>query len=151
MPNWITITGDHLKAAGYGTIVDNAASKAVGSIDPVGEAIEGAVARVRRAVSQGGNALDSDASKVPNSFRALTIRLALYALMERISLPLDDDQKDTKRNDNSDLIRVADPTKATAVEKPDSGGGSAEMQQGNTVSAVNVPRRQTGRDRTSGL
>ena len=146
--NWITITVGSLKAAGHGKIMDLAATTATGDEDPVSEAIEGAIARVRRAVNT-GNALDADPTKVPKSLKAVTIRIALYALMERIRTPLSDDQKETRKNDNSDLLRISD--KGIPVEKPDNPAGSAEMQESSSIAAVNVPRRQTGRGRCSGL
>ena len=148
MPNWITITADHLKAAGHGAIVDKASTTAIGDIDPVGEAIEAATARVRRAVNS-GNALDADTTKVPNSLRAVTIRLALYDLMERIRFPLSEDQKESRKSDTSDLLRISD--KGIPVEKPDHPAGSAEMQESSSIASVGVPRRQTGRGRCSGL
>jgi len=148
MPNWITITEDHLKAAGHGTIVNSARAIAVGAISPVDEAIAGATARVRRAASS-GNALDADPTKVPNSLRELTMRLAIFSLMERIRMRLTPDQVETKKNDNSDLLRISD--KGIAVEKPDSPAGSAEMQESSSIASVNVPRRQTGHGRCSGL
>jgi len=148
MPNWITITADDLKAAGHGFIIDRAQTVATGEVDPVGKAIVGAIARVRRAVNS-GNALDADPSTVPNSLVEVTMRIALYALMERIRMPLSDDQKETRKNDNSDLLRISD--KGIPVEKPDNPAGSAEMQESSSIASVNVPRRQTGRGRCSGL
>jgi len=133
MSNWTIITADHLKAAGYGTIVDAAASKSIGSVDPVAEAIAGAVARVRRAVAA-GNSLDTDPAKVPGSLRAVTIRIALYALMERIGLALDDDQKDTRRNDNSDLNRVHDSKQRVEIpDNPEADGTSFAREPSPSV------------------
>lgn len=149
MSRWTAITADHLKAAGHGAIVDNARSLAAGGIDPVVEMIADAVARVRRAVTT-GNVLDADTGKVPNSLKGVTIRIALFALCERIGLPLNDDQKDTKRDDISDLKRITD--NRLRVETPDTPADSGEMQaHGSPVEAVNVPARQTGRERTGGL
>jgi hypothetical protein len=123
MSNWTAITADDLKAAGYGTIVDVAQTRAVGGTDPVVFAISSAVARVRRSV-QAANALDVDPTKVPNSLEALTVRLALYALCERIGQPLTDDQRDTKRNDNSDLMRIADrKVRVEPADNPDANAG----------------------------
>jgi hypothetical protein len=107
MPNWTNISLDDLKASGHGLIVDRAQTLATGGVDPVTDAIDNAVARVRRAV-QAGNALDTVATKVPRSLKAVTVRLVLFALMERIGLPLSEDQRKTRENDNSDLLRIAD-------------------------------------------
>ena len=128
--NWTGITSDHVKAAGHGAIVDRARSMATGSIDPVTQAITGATARVRRAVST-GNVLDADPTKIPASLESVTIRLVLWDLMERIGLPMSDDQKETRRDDISDLKRITD--NRTRVETPDTPAANAECnRQGQT-------------------
>lgn len=116
MPNWTAIVSDDLKAAGHSAIIDRARTMAVGGVDPVTDAIETAVARVRRAVAA-ANALDIDAAKVPKSLKGVTVRLALFALCERIGLPLSDDQKETRKGDMSDLNRIAD--RKIITETPD--------------------------------
>jgi len=127
MPNWTTITSDDLKASGHGNVIDRASTVSTGDTDPIAEEIANASARVRRAVSGGGNALDADASKVPNSLKGVTVRLALFALMGRIRFPLSEDQRKTREFDNSDLLRVADPKISTPIETPDDPAGTAEM------------------------
>lgn len=123
MPNWTAISANDLKAAGYGSILDRAQTKAVGGTDPVVFAISSAVARVRRAV-QAANALDVDPTKVPVSLEALTVRMAFYGLCERIGFPLTEDQRDTKRNDNSDLNRIADrKVRVEPADNPDANAG----------------------------
>lgn len=116
MPRWTAILPDDLKAAGHGSIMDRAQTTAVGEVDPVADAIESAVARVRRAVSA-GNQLDTDATKVPRSLKAVAVRLAIYALCERIGLPLSEDQRKTRDMDASDLNRIAD--RKILIEAPD--------------------------------
>ncbi len=149
MSRWITITVDHLKAEGHGALMDRARTVAVGGIDPVTQAITGATARVRRAVSP-GNILDADDTKVPASLQDVTIRAAIYSLMRRIHLPLSKDDSDQKRTDDEELISIS--KNKTKVELPDDPAASAEMQEsGGNIEARGVPRRQTGRDRTSGL
>jgi hypothetical protein len=113
--DWTIITADDLKAAALGHIVDKAATTAIGGVDPVTEEIANAVARVRRAVSA-GNTLDVDPAKVPPSLKGLTVRMALFALHERLRVALSEDQKDTRKNDNSDLLRIAD--RKVRVEEP---------------------------------
>ncbi|MEO8204882.1 MAG: hypothetical protein ABI615_01785 [Chthoniobacterales bacterium] len=147
MSNWTIITADDLKATGLGFVIDKAQTAATGGTDPIAEEIEGAVARVRRAIT--GSALDADPAKVPNSLKPVARRMALFALMERIRLPLSDDHKKSRDADNSDLLRISD--KRIPVETPDVSGGNAEMSPLGGVVAVNVPSRLTGRDRTSGL
>jgi hypothetical protein len=105
--NWTSITLDDLKATGLAWVVEKAQDVSTGTVDPGEEAIAMAVARVRRSVA-GGNPLDADTTKVPGSLKSLTVRMALFALMERLNLPLSEDQRDTRKNDNSDLLRIAD-------------------------------------------
>jgi len=133
MSNWTSITSDSLKAAGHGTIVDAADSAGTGSVDPVAESIADAVSRVRAACSR-GNQLDADTTTVPNSVKGLTIRIALFALMERINYPLSEDQRDTRRNDNSYLLRINDDQ--LKFELPDNPAGNAEMQSGADMDTV---------------
>jgi hypothetical protein len=142
MSNWTIITADDLKAAGFGLIVDKAQTTAVGSVDPVAYVIADAVARVRR--SLGRRVLDLDPTKVPNSLKGLTVRLAIYALMQRIRLTLTEDQRKSRDYDNSDLLRLADDTKIT-VETPDNPAGSAEMQQ--TVTSETIQAGNCGNSR----
>ena len=149
MSRWTTFTSEDLKAAGHGAIVDRARTLAVGGTDPVAEAITGATARVRRAVAP-GNALDADPARIPNSLREVALRMALFALMERIGLPLSDDQKETRRADLADLGRLAE--QRVRVEVPDTAEDTPSVAgAGRTVGTVNPPRRQTGRGKTSGL
>lgn len=142
MSNWTAITSDHLKASGYGTVVDRAQSQAAGSIDPIVEAIADAVSRVRAACST-GNALDVDSTKVPNSLKGLTIRIAFFSLCERIGLPLSEDQRESRKNDNSYLLRISDSK--MRFEAPDTAAGSAEMQRSDGIETVS----QTNRDQYS--
>jgi hypothetical protein len=138
MGNWTSITADDLKASGYGAIIDAARTSAVGSVDPVVEEIANAVARVQRAVAA-GNALDQDTAKVPNSLKAVTVRMVVFALMERIRLNLTQDQRDTRRDDISDLKRIQDTQQR--VETPDNPAGQAQMQS-QPVPRISVPPRR---------
>lgn len=116
MSRWISLSADDLKAAGHGAIVERAQTIAVGTTNPVVEALASAVARVRRAVAA-ANPLDADPTKVPVSLKSVAVRLALYALMERIGLPLGEDRRETRRTDFADLERLAD--RRLLVELPD--------------------------------
>jgi hypothetical protein len=138
MSNWTPITIDTLKAAGHSAIVDAAQSAGIGSVDPVAESIADAVSRIRAACST-GNQLDSDTTKVPNSLKALTIRIALFSLMERINFPLSEDQRDTRRNDNSSLLRINDDK--LRFELPDNPAASAEMQSGTGIDTITQTNR----------
>jgi hypothetical protein len=148
MSRWFTLTTDHLKAAGYGTIVDRAQTLATGSVDPVAEAIANATARVLRAVAP-GNPLDADPTKIPGSLFAQAEKLALYDLMERIGA-IGDLERERWKAIESDLNRMSDDRKK--VELPDDPATSETFTAtGMSAEAINVPRRQTGRDRQSGL
>lgn len=116
MPRWTAITKDDLKASGLGFVIDRAQTESTGGLDPVAEEIANATARVRRAVA-GGNPVDADTTKVPISLKGVTVRIALYALMERLGLPLSEDQRDTRKSDHSDLLRISD--RKVLVEAPD--------------------------------
>ena len=125
MSHWLTITPDHLKAAGHGAIVDRAQTLAVGGLDPVADAISSAVARVRRAV-EAANDLDTDVTKVPKSLEDVTVRLALFRLMERIGLPLSEDQRKSRDLDAADLKELTQ--RRILVEPPENPDTSATPQ-----------------------
>jgi len=139
MSNWTSITIDSLKAAGHGVIIDAAQTAGIGDVDPVAESIADAVSRVRAACST-GNQLDADTTTVPNSLKGLSIRIALFALMERINYPLSEDQRDTRRNDNSYLLRINDDQ--LKFELPDTPAGNAEMQTGADMDTVTRTNRR---------
>ena len=138
MSNWTSITIDSLKAAGHASIIEAAQTAGVGGVDPVAESIADAVSRVRAACST-GNQLDADITTVPNSVKALAIRIALFALMERIGYPLTEDQRDTRRNDNSSLLRINDDK--LRFELPDTAAGDAEMQIGTGIDTITRTNR----------
>lgn len=148
MPRWFALSTDFLKATAHGDLIDRARSLATGGVDPVTEAIANAVARVRRAIAP-GNVLDLDAAKIPGSLKGAAEKLAIYDLMERIGLP-DSYWAGPRKDILSDLNRIAD--NKTKVELADDAESTATFAPtGQKVTAVNVPRRQTGRDNTSGL
>ena len=112
------------------------------------EAIENAVGRIRGAASV-GNLLDRDTTKIPRSLKGLALRMVMYALREFIEFALTDDQRDTKRDDNSYLIRISDDK--IRFEEPDDAAGSAEMQPGGLFRIVDSRPRQLTRDTLQGL
>jgi len=128
MSNWITITADHLKAAGQGFLVDKARTTATGGIDPVDYEIGAVTARIRRCVAGGGNTLDSDPQKIPNSLLSVATNIVVWGLMGRIRFPLSEDQRKQRDTDEFDLKRVADPKISTPIEMPDDPAGTAEME-----------------------
>lgn len=149
--NWLSITIDHVKATGNDAVIAaalNKATKAGNAINPVTEAIADAVGRIRGAVSV-GNLLDRDTTKIPKSLKGLTVRMVIYALKEFIEYELTPDQRDTKRDDNSYLIRISDDK--IRFEEPDEPAGSAEMQPGGLFQIVDSRPRQLTRDTMRGL
>jgi hypothetical protein len=140
--NWTLITSDDLKANAYGGLVDAAQALAAGANDPVGEAIADAVSTVRGAIAT-GNQLDTNAGKVPNSLRSLTARLAVFALMERLQVELNVDQRATRQGDQARLNRISE--QRIRFETPDTAGGAAEMQAGAGIETV--ARGNWGNDR----
>jgi hypothetical protein len=138
MSNWTSITIDALKAAGHSAIISAAQTAGVGGVDPVAESIADAVSRVRAACSA-GNQMDADPTTVPNSVKGLTIRIALFALMDRIGFPLGEDQRDTRRTDNSYLLRIS--ADKLRFEIPDHADGNAEMQPTADMDIVTSTRR----------
>jgi hypothetical protein len=138
MSNWTSITIDSLKAAGHAAIIGAAQTAGIGGVDPVAESIADAVSRVRAACSA-GNQMDANPAAVPNSVKGLTIRIALYALMDRIGYSLSEDQRDTRRIDNSYLLRIS--ADKLRFELPDNAAGNAEMQPGMDMDIVTRTRR----------
>ena len=139
MSNWTSISIDTLKAAGHGAIIEAAQSAGIGAVDPVAEAIGDAVSRVRAACST-GNQLDVDTTTVPNSLKGLTVRIALFGLMERVHYPLNEDQRETRRNDNAYLLRINDDK--LRFEMPDTAAGDGEMQTGMGIDTVTRTERE---------
>ena len=126
--NWTTITADDLKATGLGFVVDKAQTSATGGVDPVAFALGTATARIRRCVAGGGNTLDSNPDKIPNSLLAVGANIAMWGLMQRLRFTLSEDHRKQRDLDEADLKRVADPKISTPIEMPDDPAGTAEME-----------------------
>ena len=149
MSRWITLTVDHLKVAGFGTIIDRARTAAVGGLDPVAQAIVAVTARVRRAVAP-GNVLDADATKIPGSLESEAVLIAVSTLAGRIGIPLTNDVIDQVRDARKELQTIAEnKVKVEIADNPESTESFGET--GMKITAVNVPQRLTGRERTGGL
>jgi hypothetical protein len=149
MSRWITLTIDNLKAAGHGAIIDRARTSAVGGIDPVAQAIVKVTARVRRAVAP-GNVLDADATKIPGSLEDAAVLIAIATLAGRIPIPLTTAMADEVRDARKELQTIAEnKVKVELADTPETVESFAET--GMKITEVNVPRRLTGRERTSGL
>jgi hypothetical protein len=149
MSRWLTLTADDLKAAGHGAIVDRARTLAVGSVDPVQEAISNVTAQVQRAIAT-GNVLDADTTKIPLSYKGLAEALVINALSQRIGLVTPDARNQADRPYLDELKSTA--KNKLKCEEPDTPATAPLMQPtGMKVTGINVPRRMTGRERTRGL
>ena len=146
--NWTPLTIDDLKAIAFGGIIDAAQASAVGAIDPVAEAIADAVAAVRGAIST-GNTLDQDAATIPRSLRPLAARTAVFALMERVQLDLNLDQRATRQADLTRLGLIT--SQKQRFEQADHPDGSAEMQTGATADTVAEGNTGNSREELRGL
>ena len=148
MSNWIVLTADDLKAVAFGGIIEAARASAAGSVDPVVEAMADAVATVRGAIST-GNVLDQDPATVPRSLRPLAARVAAFALMERVQIELNADQRATRAADLARLTRIGDQKQR--FERADHPAGSAEMQTGAGGETVVEGNAGNGREELRGL
>lgn len=131
--NWIFLTVDDLRTVVLGDVIDTArALAATGQADPVTVVMADAVAAVRVAVAA-GNTLDADPATVPGSLRALTARLAAFALLERIQVELTTDQRTTRAADAVSLERIrAERRRVEAADQPlPTGGGVETLAEGN--------------------
>lgn len=134
MSRWIIPARADLKATAHGHLVDRADTTATGGVDPVVDAIAASVARVRLAVSA-GNQLDVNPAKVPASLKHLTVRMAIFVLMERIGLDLSEDQRSTRREDNATLKMLAE--RKVRTEEPDEADVDAVPQNRGTWNSEN--------------
>ena len=148
MSNWTILTVDDLKAVAFGGIIDAAQASAAGANDPVAEAIADAVATVRAAIST-GNVLDANTAAVPRSLRPLAARTAVFALMERVQIELNTDQRATRVADQARLQSIGEQTQR--FELADQPAGSAEMQPGATIETVAEGNRGSSREELRGL
>ena len=146
--NWTSLTIDDLKAVALGDAIDAARALAPGANDPATEAIADATAAVRGAIST-GNVLDADPAAVPRSLRSLTARTAAFALMERVQIELNADQRATRQADTARLARIS--SQRERFEAADTPAGSAEMQAGGDIDTVAEGNAGNGRGELRGL
>lgn len=136
MSRWISLIPDDLKAAGYGSIVDKAKTVATGSVDPVDDFIASVTAEVRNAV-RAGNKLDIDETKIPHSLKRLAVRMVLYGLMERLHLPLNDDQKKEADRDEKRLQQLySRKEQVEAADNPDATEGAVNPGNWNSEAKI---------------
>ena len=146
MSNWTSIAEADLRKVGDESVIDAAVAKSASSVD---EAIADAVSAVRGAVSA-GNQLDIDPTKVPESLKALTARIAFYSLMtDLLFMELTHSQSDSRKFDHSRLNRITD--EKLRFEQPDVAGGSAEMQDATSSETVREGNCGNSREELRGL
>lgn len=134
--NWFPITADDLKASGHGAIIDKAQTLATGSVDPVADAIANIIAEVRAAVRT-GNQLDTDATKIPRSLKRLAVQMILFSLMERIGLPLNDDQKKEAQRHTDRLEQLFQHKEVLEpADSPDTASGPVNPGTWNSAAKV---------------
>ena len=146
--NWTPLTIDDLKAVALGDAIDAARALAPGANDPAAEAIADAVAAVRGAIST-GNVLDANTATVPRSLRSLAARTAAFALMERVQIELNADQRATRQADAARLARINGQSER--FESADTPAGSAEMQTGADIDTIADGNAGNGRAELRGL
>jgi hypothetical protein len=150
MSNWTTLATSDITegvAAQYVVAAQSLASQ-TGCADPLPEMIADVVANIRSMISS-GNTLDINPAMVPNSLKGLAKRMVIRSVKAYTETPLSKDESDQGAQDRSYLLRINDDK--IQFEQPDTPGGSAEMQSRETVTILNRRRRETGRERQSGL
>lgn len=133
--NWTALTSADLQKVGPPAVIAAAEAQ---SPTATAEAIADAVSAVRGACST-GNSLDIDTTKVPNSLKALTARMALWALYDILQLELTQDQRDSRKADQSRINRITDLR--LRFETPDN-AGVGEMQQAGGIETITSSNRQ---------
>lgn len=125
---WTSISQTALKTGKISVVLARvqAIATARSESDPVPELIADVVATLRAAVSA-GNDLDTDATKVPGSLKALAIRMVLRRAQSYLELPLTKDDATQAEEDAGYLRRIIDAK--IAFEKPDDAGGAAAQMQ----------------------
>ena len=78
------------------------------------------------------------------------MRMVYYDLMFRLRINLSATEIETRKNDNSDLLRLADDPKIP-IELPDNAGGSAEMQIGSSSETIQGGYHGNSREELRGL
>ncbi len=103
---------------------------------------------MRGAIST-GNVLDEDPATIPRSLRSLAARTAVFALMERVQLDLNIDQRATRQADLARLQRIGEQQQR--FEQADAPAGAAEMQPGPGGDTVAPGNRGHSREELRGL
>jgi phage gp36-like protein len=152
MPRWTAITIDDLNDTKLAALVDalRTAALAGGQDDPSDEIIRNVVARIRAEISGcKTNVLDIDPTKIPNDLKSLACRMIIREMQSRLQEPLNEDERQEKRDDLEYLRRIAKCEVPVAV--PDDPETTPEVQQGGGVEVVTKSTILTTREQMSGL
>lgn len=151
MPNWVTITTDDLEDTKVAPLVEALRTAALGASqdDPVEEMIATVVARIRAEVAGcSRNLVDSDTTKIPADLKRLACRMVVFEMMGRLQLPLNEDERDERRQDVRYLERIS--RCEVPVATPDS-AAAPEVQQAGGFEQVGTTTRQATRRTMRGL
>lgn len=110
MSNWTAIAVADLKDVKVSALVEALRTAALGSgqDDPVEESIANVVARIRAEIKGcAANQLDSDTTKIPNDLKGLACRMVVREMQSRLQIPLNEDERQEKRDDLRYLERIA--------------------------------------------
>lgn len=143
MSNWTTITAGDLTGVKIAAIITTATARGWDA----DAAIADVTARLRAACST-GNALDADASKIPNSLKAIALRMVIRLAKNQIEYPLTEDEKAQRTEDASYLNRITDAK--IRFEAPDDAGAS-EMQPNQAIETQQDGNSGNSREDLKGL
>ena len=144
MSNWKPIIEPLVRTAKNTALLDAAQGLAAsrGEDDPLPSLITKVVARIRSAISP-GNALDTDATKIPNSLEALALGMIVREVKGYLEVDLSEFEKQQMRDDASWLNRMTD--EKLRFEVPDTSDGNATMQAQPTPAITIKTRNFTER------
>jgi hypothetical protein len=140
--NWTAINETLVRTGKLNVLLNTAQAQAAAAsqADPLPEWIADVTATIRSAVST-GNVLDLDTTKIPNSLKALALRMVGRRVKAYLDRALNTDEQAQARTDDSYLNRIIDSK--IKFELPDTPApGDGEMQGAGGVAALNVPCRQ---------
>jgi phage gp36-like protein len=151
MSNWTAIATADLKDAKVAALIEAMQTAALGSgqTDPTPNIVANVVARIRAEIKGcAANQLDSDTTKIPADLKSLACRMIVREMQSRLQLPLNEDERQEKRDDLRYLERIANcDVPVVAPDNPVDG----ETQASASEPSVTAPDRSFSRDAQEGL
>lgn len=150
--SWIAITTDHLRERKASAIVDalQEAALGYGQADPVPAIIASTTAFIRKKIKAcSRNVLDVDPAKIPNDLLDLACRRIVREGKNRLELELTADERETIREDNAELERIA--SCSSPVEATDNPEVTATVQNPTPTPRISSPRRTFSRANQAGI